>query len=245
MSSPAVTRSATLSTMVIRSRIAVPLTSKRDSTRSVRAVLGTLPLASRRTTVQSIVRAKPWTRLPPVLVAAAKSKSVPTAVAGWIPNKRMSSGVMSDPPPTPVIPTNRPPKNPHTEYSGSIAYMAGLPLGSVATEKSMRQNCGAGAVDTDLIELSTSHSRRQLKRTTEQARELAGQRTANSDRYRTAARRCFWRPGRADELNRVARSRIRHKTQVPSQHPEEGFSPYALAPKCWSGPFLYEPPPKP
>jgi hypothetical protein len=31
----------------------------------------TLPLASRRTTVQSIVRANPWTRLPPVLVAAA------------------------------------------------------------------------------------------------------------------------------------------------------------------------------
>src|SRR6266496_1051819 len=128
MSSPAVTKSATLSTVVIRSRIAAPLTSKRDSTRSVRAVLGTLPLASRRTTVQSIVRAKPCTRLPPVLVAAANSKSVPTAVAGWTPNNRMSSGVMSDPPPTQVIPTNRPPTNPQTEYSGSIACMAGFRL---------------------------------------------------------------------------------------------------------------------
>src|SRR6266516_3892963 len=103
MSSPTVTKSATLSTVVIRSRIAAPLTSKRDSTRSVRAVLGTLPLASRRTTVQSIVRANPWTKLPPVLVAAAKSRSVPTAVAGWTPNNRMSSGVMSDPEPETAV----------------------------------------------------------------------------------------------------------------------------------------------
>jgi len=103
-------------------------------------VLGTLPLASRRTTVQSIVRANPWTRLPPVLVAAAKSKSVPTAVAGWTPNNRMSSGVMSDPPPTPVIPTNRPPTNPQTEYSGSIACMAGFRLLAMSRrKKAMRQ----------------------------------------------------------------------------------------------------------
>jgi hypothetical protein len=63
---------------------------------------------------------------PPVLVAAAKSRSVPTAVAGWTPNNRISSGVMSDPPPTPVIPTSRPPTNPQTEYSGFIACMAGF-----------------------------------------------------------------------------------------------------------------------
>ena len=66
-------------------------------------MLGTLPLASRRTTVQSIVRANPWTKLPPVLVAAAKSRSVPTAVAGWTPNNRMSSGVMSDPEPETAV----------------------------------------------------------------------------------------------------------------------------------------------
>jgi putative tryptophan/tyrosine transport system substrate-binding protein len=39
-----------------------------------------LPVASRRTTRQSIVRLKPCTRLPTVLVAAAKSRSVPTAL---------------------------------------------------------------------------------------------------------------------------------------------------------------------
>ena len=100
------------------------------------AALGTLPLASRRTTVQSIVRAKPWTRLPPVLVAAAKSRSVPTAVAGWTPNNRIISGVMSDPPPTPVIPTSRPPTNPQIEYNGAIASMPGFgALAVVATKR--------------------------------------------------------------------------------------------------------------
>jgi hypothetical protein len=45
---------------------------------------------------------------------------VPTAVAGWIPNSRIRSGVMSEPPPTPVMPTRRPTPNPDSEYSGSI-----------------------------------------------------------------------------------------------------------------------------
>src|SRR5216683_1500504 len=52
----------------------------------------------------------------------------------------MSSGVMSDPPPTPVIPTNRPPTNPQTEYSGSIACMAGFRLLAMSRrKKAMRQ----------------------------------------------------------------------------------------------------------
>jgi hypothetical protein len=48
---------------------------------------------------------------------------------------------MSDPPPTPVIPTNRPLTNPQIEYSGPIAYMAGFPpLGDVANGARERFN---------------------------------------------------------------------------------------------------------
>ncbi len=47
--------------------------------------------------------------------------------------------VMSAPPPTPVIPTNRPPTNPQTEYNGSIACMADFRLLAVSPEEPMRQ----------------------------------------------------------------------------------------------------------
>ena len=45
---------------------------------------------------------------PAPLVSAANSKSVPTAMYGWIPNPSINSGVMSEPPPTPVKPTMKP-----------------------------------------------------------------------------------------------------------------------------------------
>ena len=48
-------------------------------------------------------------------VTDAYSKSVPTAVAGWKPNSSTSSGVISDPPPTPVIPTSAPTSRPASE----------------------------------------------------------------------------------------------------------------------------------
>ena len=60
-----------LSTSVIRPRAASPLRLKCDNTASVITVAGMLPLASRRTTRQSMLCASPCTRLPPVLVAAA------------------------------------------------------------------------------------------------------------------------------------------------------------------------------
>src|SRR3954469_7428263 len=63
---------------------------------------------------------QPCTRLPPVLVAAAYSRSVPTAVDGWTPNSRINNGVISEPPPTPVIPTSRPTPKPEATYRGSI-----------------------------------------------------------------------------------------------------------------------------
>jgi hypothetical protein len=58
-----------------------------------------------------------------------------------MPNNRMSNGVMSEPPPTPVIPTNRPPTNPQIEYSGSIASMAKL-FTDVATGKLCLERLG-------------------------------------------------------------------------------------------------------
>ena len=41
-----------------------------------------------------------------------KIRSVPTATAGEMPRKKMSAGVIRDPPPTPVMPTIMPTTNP-------------------------------------------------------------------------------------------------------------------------------------
>src|SRR6201989_1977124 len=46
--------------------------------------------------------------------------SVPIAVVGWIPKIRISSGVISEPPPMPVIPTSTPMPNPKRTIAGSI-----------------------------------------------------------------------------------------------------------------------------
>src|SRR5690606_41607910 len=49
--------------------------------------------------------------LPPALVMAAYSRSVPTALVGVTP-KWSRIGVISEPPPTPVIPTTKPTTKP-------------------------------------------------------------------------------------------------------------------------------------
>ena len=46
--------------------------------------------------------------------------SVPIAVVGWIPKMRISSGVIRDPPPMPVMPTSTPMPNPNRTIAGSI-----------------------------------------------------------------------------------------------------------------------------
>jgi hypothetical protein len=51
-----------------------------------------------------------------VFVNAAKSKSVPTAVAGLKPKRNTKSGVINEPPPTPVSPTKIPTNNPEITY---------------------------------------------------------------------------------------------------------------------------------
>ena len=74
--------------------------SNRESRTKVAMVAGTLATACRATRIQSTVRAAAWTIVPVALVEAANNKSVPTAVVGWTPNSRMSSGV--------IMPTNTP-----------------------------------------------------------------------------------------------------------------------------------------
>src|ERR1700710_2690451 len=50
--------------------------------------------------------------------------SVPIAVVGWIPKIRISSGVISDPPPMPVMPTSTPMPNPKRTIAGSMGSCA-------------------------------------------------------------------------------------------------------------------------
>jgi hypothetical protein len=47
---------------------------------------------------------------------------VPTAVAGETPNSSTSNGVISDPPPTPVMPTTSPTRKPENVYIQSMRY---------------------------------------------------------------------------------------------------------------------------
>src|SRR6266511_5539586 len=48
--------------------------------------------------------------------------SVPIAVTGEMPKTRISSGVISDAPPMPVMPTRRPMPKPNTTIVGSISF---------------------------------------------------------------------------------------------------------------------------
>ena len=56
-----------------------------------------------------------------VLNAAPCAMSVPIAVVGGTPKRKTRSGVISDPPPIPVIPTSSPVRRPRTVYFQSIA----------------------------------------------------------------------------------------------------------------------------
>jgi hypothetical protein len=61
--------------------------------------------------------------VPPSLVKAAKSRSVPTARMGLMPKPKMSSGVIKEPPPTPVRPTTKPTKKPERINARSVMEM--------------------------------------------------------------------------------------------------------------------------
>ena len=76
---------------------------------------GRLPAASFATMSHRTWQWRACTTPPPALVTAAYSRSVPTAVAGLTPKSSTSSGVISEPPPTPVAPTIAPTANPESE----------------------------------------------------------------------------------------------------------------------------------
>ena len=57
---------------------------------------------------------------PTDLKMAPCAMSVPIAVDGGIPKRKTRIGVMSDPPPIPVIPTSKPVKSPATMNSQSM-----------------------------------------------------------------------------------------------------------------------------
>ena len=59
--------------------------------------------------------------------------SVPIAVVGWIPKIRISSGVISEPPPMPVMPTSTPMPNPKRTIAGSMVLFAALRAGYLST----------------------------------------------------------------------------------------------------------------
>ena len=79
-----------------------------------------LPAQSKPTTRQGTMRWRARLTVPPSLVNAANSKSVPIAKCGLTPKKNISTGVINEPPPTPVIPTISPTKKPEAVYRKSI-----------------------------------------------------------------------------------------------------------------------------
>ncbi|MNG06346.1 hypothetical protein D3C84_895760 [compost metagenome] len=80
---------------------------------NVSATAGTLPRVSQPVMAQSMFLFLRCTSTPLDLVIAAYSRSVPTAVAGLMPNQSRI-GVISEPPPTPVMPTMNPTTKPAT-----------------------------------------------------------------------------------------------------------------------------------
>jgi hypothetical protein len=82
------------------------------STHRLSIAIGKLPMARRFTICQLTEPRLLCTQPPTILVNAAYSRSVPTAVAGAMPNSNTNSGVIREPPPTPVAPTISPTQKP-------------------------------------------------------------------------------------------------------------------------------------
>ena len=87
------------------------------------AQAGTLPSASRPTIRQSTRRLKPDEAVAASFVVAENTRSVPTATAGDWPKQSTSSGVINEPPPTPVKPMSRPTNPPHKTKRRGCGFM--------------------------------------------------------------------------------------------------------------------------
>src|SRR3954468_16881678 len=81
---------------------------------------GTLPSARKAVSGRFTVPRRRCLHPPTVFVTAAYAMSEPIAVVGAVPNRRIRTGVIREPPPMPVIPTSRPIPNPATTSSGSM-----------------------------------------------------------------------------------------------------------------------------
>ena len=121
MSPAAPKRSAAPSTWPITLSTSSPYRSVIFSdTQTPRRDIGTEPMSiqpARRARTFPMRRC--WTA-PTDLNTAPWAMSVPIAVEGEIPNRKMRIGVMSDPPPMPVIPTRIPVKRPASTNSQSM-----------------------------------------------------------------------------------------------------------------------------
>src|SRR5487761_2477937 len=115
----AVASKATLNTPVTKPRSVFSSNTRYFNKMIVIAAAGKLPIANSPATFQSTEPLRACTQPPKDLVSAAYNKSVPTAVTGDTPNNNTSSGVISEPPPTPVTPTTSPTKKPDNVYIAS------------------------------------------------------------------------------------------------------------------------------
>lgn len=73
-----------------------------------RKAAGTDPAAIQPTNPRLIVRFWKWTAAPTGRMTTAATRSEEMAVDGFTENSRISMGVISAPPPAPVMPTRRP-----------------------------------------------------------------------------------------------------------------------------------------
>src|SRR4029079_1785293 len=90
--------------------------------------IGTLPTASQRAIPRCTVWCLRWRPAPAGFVIGAEHMSVPTAVTGWTPKARIKRGVISDPPPMPVMPISMPMPKPNTTMMGSMPGGGGVRL---------------------------------------------------------------------------------------------------------------------
>ncbi|MNV76123.1 hypothetical protein D3C71_1694580 [compost metagenome] len=99
--------------VVVMMRCASPLAGPKVlSAHSDSSAAGMLPAHSWPTTRQGTRRWRAMLTVPPILVNAANSRSVPMARWGFTPKKKIRIGVISEPPPTPVRPTISPTAKP-------------------------------------------------------------------------------------------------------------------------------------
>src|SRR3954454_386638 len=146
--------------------------------------------------------------------------SVPIAVVGWIPKIRISSGVISEPPPMPVIPTSTPMPNPKRTIAGSMVSCAALRTRVLIDFPDLLgQECGVRQ-DTRNVRLD-KRPRPLLRRAADDRASRPGGPRARDDRTRGAVglrqvdpAGTDLRPARAGR-RRDLRRRARRRSRAP------------------------------